>query len=143
MAAITAARAGARVIICDEDFCFGGRLLSDVREIDGQCGQLWVAEKLEELASFPDIRLMSRTTVFGVYDGYTYGAVERVADHLAEPLSHQPRQRLWRIVAKHAILAAGATERGIVFGGNHPPGLMLPAPLPPYINRLPRVPAPP
>ena len=52
--------AGARVIICDEDFCFGGRLLSDRHEIDGRCGQLWVAEKLEELASFPDIRLMSR-----------------------------------------------------------------------------------
>jgi heterotetrameric sarcosine oxidase alpha subunit len=140
MAAMTAARAGARVIICDEDFCFGGRLLSDLREIDGQCGQLWVAEKLEELASFPDIRLMSRTTVFGVYDGHTYGAVERVADHLAEPLSHQPRQRLWRIVSKRAILAAGATERGIVFGGNDRPGIMLAAAVRTYINRFAVVP---
>jgi len=136
MAAITAARTGARVIICDEDFRFGGRLLSDVREINGRGGQLWVAEQLEELASFPDIRLMPRTTVFGVYDGSTYGAVERVSDHLAEPLPHQPRQRLWRIVAKRAILAAGATERGIVFGGNDRPGIMLAAAMRTYINRF-------
>src|SRR4030088_2245956 len=140
MAAMTAARAGARVIICDEDFCFGGRLLSEVREIDGQGGQLWAAEKTQELASFPDVRLMPRTTVFGVYDGHTYGAVERVADHLAVPLPHQPRQRLWRIVAKRAILAAGATERVIVFGGNDRPGIMLAAAMRSYINRFAVVP---
>jgi heterotetrameric sarcosine oxidase alpha subunit len=140
MAALTAARAGARVILCDEDFCFGGRLLSEVREIDGQGGQLWVAEKTAELASFPDVRLMPRTTVFGVYDGHTYGAVERVADHLAVPLPHQPRQRLWRIVARRAILAAGATERGIVFGGNDRPGIMLAAAMRIYINRFAVVP---
>ena len=29
----------------------------------------------------------------------------------AEPPPHQPRQRLWRIVAKRAVLAAGAIER--------------------------------
>jgi methylglutamate dehydrogenase subunit C len=140
MAAITAARAGARVIVCDEDFCFGGRLLSEVREIDGQGGQSWAAEKTRELASFPDVRLMPRTTVFGVYDGDTYGAVERVADHLAAPLRNQPRQRLWRIVAKRAILAAGATERGIVFGGNDRPGIMLAAAMRTYANRFAVVP---
>jgi methylglutamate dehydrogenase subunit C len=140
MAAITAARAGARVIICDEDFCFGGRLLSEVREINGQGGQLWAAEKTQELASFAEVRLMPRTTVFGVYDGDTYGAVERVADHLTAPLRNQPRQRLWRIVASRAILAAGATERGIVFGGNDRPGIMLAAAMRTYINRFAVVP---
>ena len=34
------------------------------------------------------------------YDDGTYGALERVNDHLAAPPAHQPRQRLWRIVAK-------------------------------------------
>ena len=140
MAAITAARAGARVIICDEDFCFGGRLLSEVQEINGQGGQLWAAEKTREMASFPEVRLMPRTTVFGVYDGDTYGAVERVADHLIAPLRNQPRQRLWRIVASRAILAAGATERGIVFGGNDRPGIMLAAAMRTYINRFAVVP---
>ena len=45
----------------------------------------------------------------GVYDHGVYGALERVADHLASPSPHQPRQRAWRIVAKRAILAAGAS----------------------------------
>ena len=73
----------------------------------------------------PDVRLMPRTTVFGVYDGGIYGALERVADHLPVPPPHQPRQRLWRIVAKRAVLAAGAIERSIVFGGNDRPGVMM------------------
>ena len=79
---------------------------------------------------------MPRTTVFGVYDGGTYGALERVADHLPEPPAHVPRQRLWRIVAKRAVLAAGATERGIVFGGNDRPGVMLASAMRAYVNRF-------
>ena len=31
---------------------------------------------------------MRRTTVFGVYDGGTYGALERVTDHLPVPPAH-------------------------------------------------------
>ena len=33
----------------------------------------------------PNVRIMRRTTVFGVYDGGTYGALERVNDHVAGP----------------------------------------------------------
>ena len=60
------------------------------------------------------MRLLPRTTVFGVYDGGTYGAVERVSDHVAAPPPFEPRQRCWRIVAKRAVLAAGAIERPLV-----------------------------
>ncbi len=84
----------------------------------------------------PNVRLMTRTTVFGVYDGGTYGALERVADHLAEPAPYQPRQRLWRIHAKRAVLAAGATERGIVFRGNDRPGVMMAGAVQAYANRF-------
>jgi sarcosine oxidase subunit alpha len=136
MAALAAARAGARVILCDEDFRPGGRLLGDRREIADQPGHLWTATVAEELASCPDVRVMPRTTVFGIYDGGTYGAVERVADHVATPPPHQPRQRLWRIVAKRAILAAGATERGIVFSGNDRPGIVMASAMRAYLNRF-------
>ena len=34
MAALTAGRTGARVILAEEDFCFGGRLLSEKTAID-------------------------------------------------------------------------------------------------------------
>ena len=44
-------------------------------------------------ARMPDVRLLPRTTVFGVYDDGVYGAVERVNDHLAVPPQFEPRQR--------------------------------------------------
>ena len=136
IAALAAARAGARVIVCDEDFSFGGRLLTDRCELAGMSGPEWVARSLEELAGFPEVRLMSRTTVFGMYDGDTFGAVERVADHLPVPPPFTPRQRFWRIVARRAILAAGALERGIAFSGNDRPGIMTASAMRAYVNRF-------
>ena len=139
-AALVAARSGARVIVCNEDFCFGGRLLAERQEIGGSPGHVWARRIVDELTSLPDVRLMPRSTVFGVYDGGTYGAIERVADHLPTPLPYQPRQRLWKIVAKRAVLAAGAIERPIVFGGNDRPGIMLASAIRSYINRFAVVP---
>ena len=135
-AASSAARAGARVILCDEDFLTGGRLNSDQREIDGVSGAQWARQTTAELESNPEVRVMRRTTVFGVYDSNTYGALERVADHLAVPPPGQPRQRLWRIVARQTVLAAGALERPIVFGGNDRPGVMMAAAVRTYLNRF-------
>jgi sarcosine oxidase subunit alpha len=135
-AALAAGRAGARVILCDEDFLLGGRLNGDRREIDGTGGALWARQAAEELASLPEVRVMRRTTVFGVFDGNTFGALERVADHLPAPAAHQPRQRLWKIVARRTVLAAGALERPIVFGGNDRPGVMLASAVRTYVNRF-------
>jgi methylglutamate dehydrogenase subunit C len=135
-AARVAARAGARVVLCEQDFVFGGRLLADDRQIGDTSGLIWAQNVVEELSACPDVRLMSRTCVFGAYDGGTYGALERVADHMSEPLPHRPRQRLWRIVAKRAVLAAGAIERPLVFGGNDRPGIMLASAARAYINRF-------
>jgi heterotetrameric sarcosine oxidase alpha subunit len=135
MAALTASRAGARVILCDEDFAFGGRLLSERLEVGGAPGVAWAEGVIAELASAPNVTLMRRTTVFGVYDTGTYGALERVGDHLATHIPHAPRQRMWKIFAKRAVLAAGAIERQIVFGGNDRPGVMMAAAVRAYINR--------
>jgi heterotetrameric sarcosine oxidase alpha subunit len=135
-AALTAGRSGARVILCDEDFILGGRLNGDRHEIDGQGGALWARQVADELAAFPEVRVMTRTTVFGAYDGNTFGALERVADHLVLPGSHQPRQRLWKIVARRTVLAAGALERAIIFGGNDRPGVMLASAVRTYVNRF-------
>jgi sarcosine oxidase subunit alpha len=51
-------------------------------------------------------------------------------------LPGRPRQRLIRIVAKRAILAAGAIERPLVFGGNDRPGIMLAGAVRTYLNRF-------
>ncbi|MEO6338899.1 MAG: 2Fe-2S iron-sulfur cluster-binding protein, partial [Caulobacteraceae bacterium] len=135
-AAQTAARSGARVILCDDDFALGGRLLSERYDIDGIDGTAWAQGVEAELAASPEVTIMRRTQVFGAYDGGVYGALERVSDHLAEPLPHQPRQRLWRIVARRTVLAAGAVERQLVFGGNDRPGVMSAAAVRTYLNRF-------
>jgi heterotetrameric sarcosine oxidase alpha subunit len=135
-AALAAGRAGARVILCEEDFALGGRLLSERQEVDDLEGHAWAARVEAELAGLPEVRILRRTSVFGAYDHGTYGAVERVSDHLAAPLEHQPRQRAWRIVAKRTVVAAGAIERPMVFAGNDRPGVMLAGAVRTYLNRF-------
>jgi sarcosine oxidase subunit alpha len=127
--ALVAARAGKRVVLCDEDFKLGGRALGE-----GKAGE--VAALLAELGSYAELRLLPRTTVFGVYDGGVYGALERVADHQARPALGQPRQRYWKIIAKTCVLASGATERPLPFGNNDLPGVMLSGAVRQYIGRF-------
>jgi methylglutamate dehydrogenase subunit C len=134
-AALTAGRAGARVILAEDDFVLGGRLNSETHEIDGAPGVIWAKRVEEELKTLPNVRIIQRMSVFGTYDG-EYGAVERVADHVPVPPAFTARQRLWKIVARETILAAGAVERGIVFGGNDRPGVMLASAMRTYVNRF-------
>ncbi|HSI41953.1 MAG TPA: sarcosine oxidase subunit alpha family protein [Xanthobacteraceae bacterium] len=140
-AALAAGRAGARVILAEEDTAFGGRLLSETGPIDDAAPAAYVAAVLAELASLPNVRLMARTAVFGVYDGGLYGALERVADHKRAPDAFEPRQRLWKILARRAVLAAGSLDRPIVFGGNDRPGVMLAQAVQTYLNRFAVAPA--
>ena len=172
-AALAAGRRGARVVLCDEDFRPGGRLLAERAVVDHQPGVAWAAAAEAELAALTEVRILRRTTVFGAYDHGTYGALERVADHLARPgLPHpqpglpppgrphpgdpqpgdpppgrsqsgpphsgpqEPRQRCWRIIARRAVLAAGATERPLLFAGNDRPGVMLAGAVRAYLNRF-------
>ncbi|WP_171169721.1 sarcosine oxidase subunit alpha family protein [Ruegeria sp. HKCCA0370] len=135
IAALTAARSGARVILADEDSRMGGRLLSDCDRFEGISNADWVALTLGELASMDNVRLLTRTTVFGAYDHGIHGALERVSDHLAVPEAGKPRQILWRIYAKHSVLCAGSTERPIAFENNDRPGIMLAGAMRAYANR--------
>ncbi|MCB2074541.1 MAG: sarcosine oxidase subunit alpha family protein [Novosphingobium sp.] len=135
-AALTAGRAGVRVILADEDTRPGGRLMSERLLVDGLPAADWAASAAQELETMANVRVLSRTAVFGVYDGREYGAVERLTDHLSHAPAGAPRQRLWKIVAKRAILATGAIERPVVFGGNDRPGVTMASAVSTYINRF-------
>lgn len=134
MAALVAARAGADVILADEDSMFGGRLLAEEGEVGGMPGAEWAKGAVQELAAMDNVRLMPRTTVTGAYDQGTYGALERVALHKA-PGGAAPRECFWRIVARRAILAAGAIERPIAFARNDRPGVMMAGAVRAYLHR--------
>ncbi|MBM3523120.1 MAG: sarcosine oxidase subunit alpha, partial [Alphaproteobacteria bacterium] len=47
-----------------------------------------------------------------------------------------PRQRLWLVHAKRVVLATGAIERPLVFGGNDRPGVMLASAARRYVNQF-------
>jgi sarcosine oxidase subunit alpha len=134
MAALTAGRSGADVILCEESHALGGRLIADGGTIgDGPAGE-WVTQVVAELQSLPNVRIMARTTVTGAYDNGTYGALERVGLHKpARP--NLPRECFWRIVAKHTVLASGALERPIAFPDNDRPGIMMASAVRTYLNR--------
>jgi sarcosine oxidase subunit alpha len=140
-ATLTAGRAGAQVILADEDFAFGGRLNSETEDF-GECsGADWLAATLSEISSMPNVRRMTRTTVIGAFDHGIYGAVERVSDHLSMPAIGKPRQILWRIYTKRTLLCAGAIERPIAFENNDRPGIMLAGALRAFVNRWAATPA--
>ncbi|MGI9483898.1 MAG: sarcosine oxidase subunit alpha family protein [Hyphomicrobiales bacterium] len=136
MAAHAAARAGVRVILVDEDARPGGALLHETHEIAGKPGVEWAAGIIGELEANPDVTIMARTTAFGWYDGNIFGAVERVNKHVAVPSAHEPVERYWRIIAMRAVLATGAEERPLVFGGNDRPGVMQATAASTYANRF-------
>lgn len=131
-AALAAGQAGASVILADEDFRPGGRLLAQRQEIDGQAGAGWAQAAWDELSGFDNVRLMLRTTVFGVYDHGICGALERTAPGSGRD---KPRQILWRLYARRTVLCAGATERPLVFPGNDRPGVMLAGAVQAYASR--------
>ncbi|MGX1197337.1 sarcosine oxidase subunit alpha family protein [Parvibaculum sp. MBR-TMA-1.3b-4.2] len=134
-AALTAARAGARVILADEQSRMGGSLLSESGEIYGTTAPAFAEACLAELSSLDNVTLMPRSTVFGWYDDNVFGVVERVQKHTAAPDPNRPVERLWRVAAKQAVLATGAEERPLVFGGNDRPGVMMAGAMRSYANR--------
>ena len=91
-------------MLVDEGARLGGSLLHERDWIGNGPALHFCAASLAELESLPNVTLLPRTTVFGWYDGNTFGAVERVADHKPEPAAFEPRQRYWRIFARAAVL---------------------------------------
>jgi sarcosine oxidase, subunit alpha len=135
-AALAAAEAGARVILCDEQTEFGGTLLHEANAtIDGRAAGDWVAHAIADLRSRDRVTLLSRTTAFGYYADNFLGLAERVTEHLATPDPNLPRERLWQVRAKEVVLATGAIERPLVFPENDRPGIMLADATRQYLNR--------
>ncbi|CAL9616632.1 Sarcosine oxidase subunit alpha [Streptomyces sp. enrichment culture] len=129
-AAAAAARSGARVILADDQPEPGGSLLGTAEHLD------WVREVTEQLDAAREVRVLSRTTVFGYYDDNHLLAVERRTGHLgAEAPENVSRERVWRIRARRVVLATGAHERSLAFPDNDRPGVMLAASARTHLNR--------
>jgi sarcosine oxidase subunit alpha len=126
LAAEAAAKAGAKVVLMDENPVLGGIADITAGMVDGECVVDWLAPKIDALKAMPNVHVLTRTTVVGHYHHNFLMACERVADHdPALIASGAPRQRLWKIRAGQVIMATGALERPIAFANNDRPNIML------------------
>jgi heterotetrameric sarcosine oxidase alpha subunit len=131
-AALGAARSGLDVTLVEQDFEFGGSLLSASA---GGAEATWIAQMLAALKDTGRVTLMGRSTAFGLYDGNTVGVLERTAPGLANPELGVPRQRMHYVRARSIVMACGAIERPLQFAGNDMPGVMLSGAIGSYVNR--------
>ncbi|SFH91455.1 2Fe-2S iron-sulfur cluster-binding protein [Albimonas pacifica] len=122
-AAREAADAGLDVVVAEADFALGGDRLSDRDPQE-------LAAALAELDALPNVRLMARTMVFGLYDHGVAGLVERL------PAGAPWRERLHVMHARKVVAATGALQRGFVFGDNDRPGVMSAAAARTYVRRF-------
>ena len=135
IAAMSAASAGASVILCDEQPSLGGALTHELDTlVDGVPGYDWAQARASELAAMDNVRVLTRTTAFAYSAQNMVALAERVTDHLAAPSRDLPRERLWQVRARRVILATGAIERHMVFADNDRPGILLASAARTYLN---------
>ncbi|MBS0374266.1 MAG: (2Fe-2S)-binding protein [Proteobacteria bacterium] len=115
-AARAAARAGARVVLCERDPACGGELEFETGRIDGREARDWVGSVLAELKSL-GVRVLTGTTLVAASGG------EMIAH--AEPGGLPGRNTMHKIVPRTLVVAMGAVERPIAFTANDLPGVML------------------
>ena len=134
-AALVAGRAGARVILADEQAEFGGLTLASLTQIDGIDAGQWIADAITELQGMAEVILLPRSTVFGYHDYNFLTINQRLSDHLPLVDRHSGREKLWQVRAHQVVLATGAAERPLIFANNDRPGIMLASAVSTYSNR--------
>ncbi len=134
-AALAAGRAGARVILADEQAEFGGLTLASKAQIDGIDAINWIANAVAELEGMPGVTLLPRSTVFGYHDYNFLTINQRLTDHLPLAERRGGREKLWKVRARQVVLATGAAERPLIFANNDRPGVMLASAVSTYTNR--------
>jgi sarcosine oxidase subunit alpha len=128
-AARVAAEAGLDVVLAEADFRLGGALLAETQPIEDETPCAWIARRERWLRAAANVRVLGRTTVFGLYDHGVAALVERL------PVGAGLRERLWVLRTKRIVVAAGAMERPLIFGDNDRPGVMLASAIRAYANR--------
>src|SRR6266567_3876470 len=117
-AAVAAARAGAQVLLAEEEHQLGGHLrwgteaeLAALRRLAGQ------------VAAEPGIEVLTDAVVLGRYDGNLIAVLDR--GRPGPGPAGAEAERLIKARAKTLIVAPGLIERPYVFAGNDLPGVML------------------
>jgi len=103
IAALTAGRAGLRVMVAEQAEDFGGSLNWEQYQLDGKPAYEWARGVVAELENMNNVMLLPRTTVTGVYD-------HNVTTLLQTGHNSAWRECFWTVRPKHILLASGAIE---------------------------------
>ena len=129
MAALLAARSGARVMLADDGLEPGGSLLTARCQIDRGDALDWVHKTVAELDSLDNVTRLSEATVWAYREHNLLMISER------SPANENVFQRSWRVRAGRVLIATGAIERNLVFAHNDRPGVMMASAIQAYANR--------
>lgn len=130
-AALSASADGARVVLVEQDWQFGGEASWSGGTIDSTPANVWLSQMLEQLRQ-RDVRLFSRTTATGYYDHNIVALLERTQH---ESNANAPRERHWTVRTARVVLATGCIEQPLIFEHNDRPGIMLAGAARQYLRR--------
>jgi sarcosine oxidase subunit alpha len=133
VAALVAGEAGLSVLLAEQDDRCGGVLNNETVELDGQAGPDWAGQAIARLRGMPNVTVLERTVVTGVYD-------HNVTTLLQTGRDTAWRECLWTVRPRRILLASGAIEQGLIFANNDRPGVMLSAAVRQYVKRYAVVP---
>ena len=114
-AAVAAARAGASVLLVEEEHALGGHL-----RWGGEADLAALADLAGQVAAEDDIEVLTNAVVLGRYDGNWVAVLDR-----GPATAGAEAERLVKARAKTLVVAPGLIERPYVIEGNDLPGVML------------------
>ena len=110
-AALEAAKAGAKVLLIDENAKIGGTLGYARFDGDGQSGRKTLVDLVAEIANEKNIRVMTDTVCTGWYSDNWLPLIKD--------------NRLYKLRAGSLVVATGCYEQPLIFHNNDLPGIML------------------
>ena len=134
MAALAAARSGARTVIIDNGVHAGGELLNRKDLVNGQPSNNWINSITNELDGLHHVLRLQQSSAWAYREQNLVIVTER------QPSAKKLIQRTWRIRARRVVIACGAIERSLVFANNDRPGVMLASAVQAYVNRYAAIP---
>lgn len=128
---------GLRVVIADDRPRLGGALLWEPARIDGKTGADWAVACQGKLEAAENVQVLAATLVTGAYEGNFFTLLQTLPGSDGEGAKGGVKAEcLWKVQARHVVLATGAVERPLVFAGNDRPGVMLASALRRYLGEF-------